>query len=99
MPQQSAEFHRVTYSLPYDRNDPHGSGLLVYHAYGSLIGYDAGYGAGRSITGYGYHVQPHGADAGHGFQLLYCKRPAFGGFYHALIFADRNEGTAEPSYV
>ena len=53
----------------------------------------------RRGAGDGYHVQPHGADAGHGLQLVDGERAARRGGYHPLVLADGDEGAGEAAHA
>ena len=97
--EQSAELYCVAHLLAYDRYDAHGGGLLVYHADGTLVSYDACDCRGRRVARNGYHVETDGADAGHGLQFLDGQCASLYGVYHALVFADWDEGTRESADV
>ena len=47
---QSAKVHLVAHLLAYGRYDAYGCGFLVHHTDGCLVGYNAGYGCGRSVA-------------------------------------------------
>lgn len=99
MSEEAAELDCVAYGLADDGDDAHGCCLLVDHADGALVGYDAGDGGGGGVAGYGYHVKAYGADAGHGFEFLYGEGACFDCVYHALVFGHGDEGAGEAADV
>ena len=92
---QSAKVHLVAHLLAYGRYDAYGCGFLVHHTDGCLVGYNAGYGCGRSVAWNGYHVETHGAYTGHGLKLLNSQGSCLHSINHALVLAHGNEGSVE----
>ena len=68
--QQTAQLNHIPHLFAQGGDDADGGGLGIDHANGCLVGNDGGNGCGAGITGDGNHVQTHGANAGHGFQLI-----------------------------
>ena len=54
---------------------------------------------GGGVAGDGDHVQAHGADAGHGLQLVQGQGALRRGGDHALVLADGDEGAGEAAHV
>ena len=71
---------------------------MVDHADGHFVGDEAGNGAGRGVAGNGDHVQAHGADAGHGFQLFQAQQAGGGGRLDAGVFRNRDEGAGQAAH-
>ena len=85
--EQPAELHRVPDLHARSRDQAHRRRLLVYHADGRLVRDDGGDGRGGGIAGDRDHVQSHGADAGHGFQLIQAQGALLG-----ILFSGAQSG-------
>lgn len=70
-------------------------GFVVDNADGHFIGNEGGNGRGGGVAGDGDHIQPYGADAGHGFQFFYIEIARAGGSLDAGIFGNGDEGAGE----
>ena len=89
--QKPAEVHSVPHRFPGGGDNAHGGGLVIDHADRRLVGDYGGDGVGRGVAGDGYHIQPDGAHARHGFKLIYRERARLDGRDHSGILRHGDE--------
>ena len=97
--EETAEFQLLAGLFADGGDDPDGGGLGVDHADGCFVGDDGGNGLRRGVAGDDDHVETHGADGGHGFQLLNGQGAAAGGVDHAGVLGDGDEGSGKAADV
>ena len=97
--QQATELDHIAHAQTHGRDNAHGGGLVVHHADGSLVCNHGREGRGGGVAGNGYHVQADGADGGHSLELIQGNLAGGGGFNHADILRDRNEGAGKTADV
>lgn len=96
---QSTELDFVACLLTDYGDEPDCGGLVVDHADRHLVGDYAGDGGRGRVTRNRDHVQPHGADAGHGLELLYGQRTDVRGLRHGGVLGDGDECARQPTDV
>ena len=97
--QQAAELQLVAYLLADGGNHAHGGGLAVDHTDGGLVGDNAADHLRRGVAGNDDHIQTHGANGGHGFQLLNGQRATAGCVDHTCVLRYRDKGSGQAAYA
>ena len=97
--QQTAEVHPVADLFPDGGDQANGGGFVVDHADGGFVGNDGGEGFRRRVPGHRDHVEAHGADTGHGLQLVDGQGAFTGRADHSGVLGDGNERAGETAHV
>ena len=99
MSEQTAKVYLLANALAYHRNYTYCRCLLVNHTDGSLVGNDSANCCGWRVARNGNHVESYRAYARHGLEFLDGERTGLNSINHALVFAHRDERSAESANI